>query len=182
MRRGSIARLMTAIGLSALALVLLREWLGPANRFGFLGLLALMILVDLVGWLMAGGIIRRFFAGCGAAGLVLLVAVLISPVEILDFCRDRLVLPAHRRLHPTPAWPPTPLENEAFRSRIETDINFRFNGVPGWWGRRAALYGGLRELQALILIPMAVLSATGGLIAAGCHWRWSRTPSPADIP
>jgi hypothetical protein len=102
-RRGSIARLMLAIGLSALALTLLRGWLGRINMFGFFGLMALMVLVALVVALITAGPIRRFFAGAAATGSVLWVAILIAPSAILDSYLNHLIIPVTRRIGPNPA-------------------------------------------------------------------------------
>ena len=61
MRRGSIARMMTAIGLSGLALGLFRGWVGPSNQFAFLGLLGFVVLLAWAIWFATFGTVRRRF-------------------------------------------------------------------------------------------------------------------------
>jgi hypothetical protein len=182
-RRGSIARLMLTVGLSALALTLLPSWLGPANRFGFLGLMALMILVTLITGLATTGPIRRFFAGAAATGAVLWVAILIAPSTILDFCLVHLILPVDRRINLNAGQGLTRLELMSLWAELgENRLDRNGTGPAAWVLRRTWIYRGSSELQALLLIPPAFLATVGGLIAASRRPRPTLPSSPADRP
>jgi hypothetical protein len=185
MRRGSIARWMAVIGLSAPALGFFRGWIGAENWFGFLGLLGLMVAVGGIAGLMTAGVLRRFLLGFGATALVLWIAVFASPETILDYCRDRLILPVDSWLHPgRRRWAPESLEtkfgwasmaSEASESMVV--IGPRLDAFRTFV--RSRLYGEYHELQALLLIPMAILATIGGLIVAG--FRPGRT-KPSKLP
>lgn len=176
MRRGSIARLMTAIGLSSLVLVYLRVWLGPDNWFGFLGLLSLLLVVSWIAWIATFGRLRRFFLGFGAVGLVVWVGVLVAPDLILDFCRDRVIIPIHRWLHTNPM--DGDLEFEFLWAELGGDFTYRADPSPVLgFGDRAEIYRGYLDLQGRLLIPVAVPAIVGGLIAA--WFRPGRTPPPS---
>jgi hypothetical protein len=187
MRRGSIARMMTAIGLSSLALVLLRGWLGPENWFGFLGLLGFVVLVAWIGWLVAAGALRRFFAGFGFVGPALWIAVLIWPEPILDFCGDQLITRAMRWFKPEPNRATTDLELTFFEKQLFAKLNIKLsrlseNPPKTWFGEWGEFYAGCPDVQAWLLIPPAALATLGGLIGVAIRPRPTTHASPIPSP
>lgn len=181
MRRSSIARLMVAVGLSGLALVLLRGWLGTANRFGFLGLFGFVVLVAGVAWLVTAGILRRFFAGFGLAGLAFWVVVLVAPTTVLDCCSGKLILPIRRWTEPEPQVGLSRLELMFLEAELRYDLHAALpHGSRYDQGDRAHLFHGYRELQVWLLIPMAALATVAGLITAARRSRRTNPPTSVD--
>jgi hypothetical protein len=177
MRRGSIARLMTAIGLSDLALVLLRGWLGPACQFGFLGLFGLLVLVTWIVKFAGFGVLRRFSAGFGMVASACWVAVLIVPGPILDLSRDWLILPIYRWALSEPAVGTSNLGIRFHCATLWGNGAF-LNDTVTPTSHRAHLSGDWPDLQAYLLIPMVILAILGGLVSVGVRPRPIVLPSP----
>jgi hypothetical protein len=190
MRRGSVTRLMAVVVLTALALTEFLEWLGPSNWYGFLGLLYVVVLIAGIGWLLIPGSLGRFCAGFGAACVVIWVAAGLSPALILDrFCCDEIIVPIHDVFFPVvlpgPGRPhfPLPLGISFRLAQGYRDGEFnRYKTLSAWVNDRAFLYGHHRELQGLLLIPLATLATIGGFIGVAIRPRRHSPPSPPPAP
>jgi hypothetical protein len=183
-RRGSIGRLMIAVGMSALALALLRGWLGPENVLGFLGPMAALVILGLAARSVTSGRIARFFSGVAATGLVLGVASLVEPSTVLGSIYFRLERPVGR-------WVQLPLKPARFRGGTailllpeefgDADRPIQGPAPLARLSRRAGYYGRSTEFQAVLTAPQLLLAVVGGLIASGLRPRSTAPPAaPTD--
>jgi hypothetical protein len=175
-QRLSISRLMVTIGLLCLSLSFLSSWIGPKNRFAFLGLMAWMVVDFWIAWYATSGWPRRFFGGAAITGFLLWIVVFLAPSWTLKHSWDYLVIPVARRLFT----PGTLMgyEYEWRLSGLNLNIDRYFDrGYRGWFQLRTTIGLGFPDIQLILLIPQGCLTVIGGLVAT----IFRRKPAPTAL-
>ncbi len=163
-RRLSISRIMGMIALLGLSLALLKSWVGPKNAFGFLGLFGWMVLGLGIAWYSTTNSARRFFAGAGITGFLLLLAVFLAPLTIVGGLWNWVFFPVIRRSVSVSDLNYYQFHWYWVESNLKLSSHFD-QGWSGWLEIRSSIGTGLPDFQAILLIPFATLAIVGGLIA-----------------